>query len=206
MDARPGVTNSTISWSMVSAGGFQSALLTTTGAMYMWGDNTYGQIGNNTTARAISLVQIGATSSWVNVTSGYWHVLGKTSDGSLFAWGRNNTGVLGLSDGIDRSSPTQIGTSSWGIISAGVQDSFATLNNTLYTWGADTFGEAGLGFVFPRSSPTLIGNNPDINTRTPAQIPGSWNQVNAGNQYTLARDINNILYAWGQDSSGQLGF
>jgi alpha-tubulin suppressor-like RCC1 family protein len=65
----------------------------------------------------------------------------------------------------------------------------------------------GDGTTTSKSLPVQIGNNAVINISVPVQIgTSSWSQVNAGTQFTLARDINNILYAWGQDTSGQLGF
>ena len=151
-----------------------------------------------------SPVQIG-NSSWTQLSVGSSHSLAIRGDGTLWSWGTNTNGQLGLGDTVTRSSPSQIGTdTNWLSVSAGLDHSMAikrqiifgpTFQNydSLWGWGDNSLGQ--------------LGDGTTINTLSPIQIgTSSWSQVNAGTQFTLARDINNNLYAWGQDSSGQLGF
>jgi alpha-tubulin suppressor-like RCC1 family protein len=131
------------------------------------------------------------------------------SDGSLYTWGWNTTGSQwSFSVAVVRSSPTLLDSGSWTSVDGSVLDSFIALKNGIpYSWGYNADGQLGIGDTLARSSPVQIGNAPDINTLSPVQIgSSSWSQVSAGNQFTLARDINGNLYTWGQDTSGQLGF
>jgi len=164
----------------------------------VWGYNFYGQLGTNDTInRSAPVILLG---SWTTVALSGYGATGIKTDGTLWAWGIRATDTAA-----DRSSPIQVSAASWSQITGGQQVRTAITSNTIYVWGPGTGGQLGVGTV-ERSSPTLLPANTIINNSVPVQIAGSWSSVNAGNQFTLARDTNNILYAWGQDSSGQLGF
>ena len=90
--------------------------LSTGGALSMWGNNTFGQCGQNTSPAT----PMGAYSSPVQIP-GTWTDFMRTnameesqacsgikSDGSLWAWGYGGEGALGLNDRSYRSSPTQV--------------------------------------------------------------------------------------------------
>ena len=170
---------------------FRSAIRTD-GYLFTWGQNSNGQLGNGTTVDNGSPAQIGS-SSWTAVAAGGTGPFAQTaairSDGMLFAWGLNGSGQLGDGTATSKASPVQIGSSNnWTSVSAGLSHG-AAINSLSQLW---TFGA-----VTP------------INNTSPVQITagtGSFSQVSAGQSYTLARDINGILYAWGQDTSGQLGY
>jgi alpha-tubulin suppressor-like RCC1 family protein len=76
------------SWKQISAGGYHTAGITTTGALFTWGNNTYGQIGDGTIVNKSSPVKIGS-SSWSMVSAGQYHTAGITTTRALFTWGDN---------------------------------------------------------------------------------------------------------------------
>ena len=190
----------TSSWTVVSAGHLASAGIRSDGLLFAWGDNSYGQQGN---ALTNYLPQPVGALSWNAIAAGASHVVAIRSDGALFAWGDNSSGQLGDGTTVAKSSPVQIGTSSWSSISAGQKHTLAilysgTLAAALYAWGDNSSGQLGDGTTVSKSSPVHIGTS-------------SWSSISAGQKHTLALLYNALtlgraaLYAWGDNSSGQLG-
>ena len=90
---------------------------TSGGALYGWGRNNYGQIGDNTTIYRSSPVQVGAATGWTFVSRGQsgLHVFAiRGTPGTLWAWGKNTAGEFGDNTVTNRSSPQQVGSlSTW---------------------------------------------------------------------------------------------
>jgi alpha-tubulin suppressor-like RCC1 family protein len=201
----------TSSWTMTtgSAGYFTyvSAGITTSGALYMWGSNGYGQLGNGTTVDVSSPVAVltGATSSWSMVSAGYWSTAAITTAGALWAWGNNSDGTLGDGTTVDKFAPVQIGSSSWSMVALGGLTSSMAIRSdgTLWGWGNDDLNQLGDGLVVRQSSPVQAAVSPVIlSYNSPVLIA-------AGGTHTVAvgLDANNNanLFAWGLNTSGQLG-
>jgi alpha-tubulin suppressor-like RCC1 family protein len=182
----------TSSWTAVSAGGTHTAAIRSDGALFTWGRNNAGQLGNGTSSTRSSPVQIG-TSSWTAVSAGVQHTAAIRSGGSLFTWGLNNSGQLGDGSTSNRSSPVQVGTSSWTAVTAGW---FATaaikLGGSLFTWGRNYWGGLGIGALGNRSSPVQVGTS-------------SWTAVAMTYNHTVAIRSDSRLFTWGRNNFGQLG-
>lgn len=167
--------------------------------IWSWGENGYGQLGQNIAYSALrsSPVQIGSSSSWVNSRSGLYFVLATKSDGTLWSWGQNNSGQLGqnISYAALRSSPVQVGSlTTWNKVSCGAGLSAAIKNNsTLWAWGANANGQLGQNNVVDRSSPVQVGSLAD------------WNIVACGTQHMVMIKSDYTLWACGSNSNGQLG-
>ena len=74
--------------------GYNNALVTTNGDMYVWGyDNEYGQIGDGTTTP--KTVPVKVLENVVSMDVGERHTLAITKGGNLYAWGLNRDGQLG---------------------------------------------------------------------------------------------------------------
>jgi alpha-tubulin suppressor-like RCC1 family protein len=182
----------TSSWTTVSAGTGFIAAIDITGALYAWGGNSFGQLGDGTTISKSSFVQIG-TSSWSIVNAGSFHTAAIDITGALFTWGDNSLAALGDGTTISKSSPVQIGSSSWSKVSAGSFHTAAIdITGALFTWGYNTTGQLGDGTIISKSSPVQIGTS-------------SWTTVSAGSTHTAAIGITGALYAWGLGTTGQLG-
>jgi alpha-tubulin suppressor-like RCC1 family protein len=198
----------TFVWTDVAGGITHVTALRNNGALYSFGANNVGQLGDNSLISKSNPSIIQGTTSWAQIGSASNLGYAKDSNGRIWSWGQWQNGLGGNNTptGII-SSPIQISSSSFNSIIGSGQAAFAIRSDgILFGWGNQgTYGVVGDGTQVTKSSPTQIGNNNEINTLTPVQIAGSWNIVNSGTQFTLARDINNNLYAWGQDSSGQLG-
>uniref|UniRef100_A0A3Q2QNC1 X-linked retinitis pigmentosa GTPase regulator-like n=1 Tax=Fundulus heteroclitus TaxID=8078 RepID=A0A3Q2QNC1_FUNHE len=81
---------------MLAAGSNTSAALTASGKLFMWGENTEGQIGLGKLSQASSPqeVSVGCPVSWVSC--GYYHSALVTADGALYTFGERDSGKLGL--------------------------------------------------------------------------------------------------------------
>jgi alpha-tubulin suppressor-like RCC1 family protein len=153
--------------------------------LYLWGDNTYGQLGDNRTPSLFS---------WRQVSLGGAHSIALRNDGAIFAWGNNGFGQLGDNTVISKSSPVLISNpfDSFTQVSAGRFHNVAIRSDgTLWGWGLNIDGR--------------LGDNSTVNKSTITFISGdSWTAISAGNTFTLGLRGNSV-YAWGDNGSGQLG-
>jgi len=192
-------------WRNVSGGNNHVAAIQYDGTLWTWGTNDVGQlgVGTLTVLQNLALVQIGNATSWISVETGDNSVLGLQNNGKLFAWGFNGAGQLGDGNTQDQLAPVQIGASlKWIGMSMGQTGNPAfshslgiTSEGKLFTWGSNVFGQLGIG-------------TPDSNPHpSPILISTMTNQVNVecgfGTSYAI--DASGALFAWGNNSSGQIG-
>jgi alpha-tubulin suppressor-like RCC1 family protein len=79
-------------------------------------------------------------------------------------------------------------------------------NNNLYTFGLNSSGQLGDNTTINRLNPTLVGNYFNTNTISPVlAASASWSQASAGTSYSLAINADGTLWAWGLNTTGQLG-
>ncbi len=183
----------------ISLGYFHGAAITTEGSLYMWGENSSGQLGNGTTE--YSYVPIGIMNNVAFVSLGDSHSAAITSDGCLYMWGDNRFGTLGngncygsvitYDDGIDSNVPIKI-MDNVVSTSLGTYHSAAIISDgSLYTWGLNLYGQLGNGTNDDKSVPIKIMDN----VVTAA----------LGEQHSAAITADGSLYMWGLNDSGQLG-
>jgi alpha-tubulin suppressor-like RCC1 family protein len=181
------------------------------GTLWLWGDNTSGQLGQNNVTSTSSPVQVGSDTDWAQVSFGISHVLALKMNGTLWAWGLNVTsGQLGVNDVVNRSSPTQVG-GSWIAIAGSHRCSYGIkTDGTLWSWGYAGGVSGGLG----GGQLGLVGSelSPALNRSVPTQIDGftDWTAVTASgniNQGLFAAALREggELYMWGDNNLGQLG-
>ena len=135
------------------------------------------------------------------VSAGYSHTIALTKAGQLYAWGRNDKGQLGIGNNGDKTKPHSVtvplGVKKWTQVSAGVNHTVALTDaGQLYAWGLNDKGQLG------------TGNNGDKTKPHPVTVPlgvTQWTQVSAGANHTVALTETGQLYAWGDDTDGQLG-
>ena len=199
-------------WSSVEPSGhYYCCGIQTTGTLWTWGYNTFGQLGHNDATQRNSPVQILGTVwksvkpfNWTGLTQQYSpNTFAITQDNTLYAWGSNYFGMLGQNEtvALNRSTPIQI-PGTWiqiersGQHAAAIKPEEGTLNvsrGQLYTWGHNNHGQLGLNDVIPRSSPTsIMGNVKYI-------LPPN------DNLNTFVKKQDGSLWGWGLNDSGQLG-
>ena len=90
------------------AGHSHSCATGDSGALWCWGDNTNGGIGDGTTHDRSSPTRIGSGSRWARITAGYGHTCSTRANGTLWCWGRNDYGQVGDGTTHARHSPTPV--------------------------------------------------------------------------------------------------
>jgi alpha-tubulin suppressor-like RCC1 family protein len=157
-------------WSAVSGGQSISALKTD-GSLWVWGDNSRGQLGLNQDSGQYagsyaksSPTQVGTETNYSQISTGKKGQWAIKTDGTLWGWGENGFGQLGQnqaqtpSNDYNRSSPVQVGSdTNWQQVSAGTDMTIALkTDGTFWSWGYNFAGSLGLGGAASRSSPTQV--------------------------------------------------
>jgi RHS repeat-associated protein len=188
-----GLTNATA----IAAGAtsLHSLALQADGTVRAWGDNHFGQLGNNTTTNATTPVQVSNLTGIQAIAAGGLHSLALTSTGTVYAWGAGLQGQLGDNSVTQENTPIQVSNLTGVIaIAAGDQHSLALKSNgTVWAWGANTLGQ--------------LGNGATGNSGLPVQVTGLTNiiAIAAGKDQSLALKRDGTVWAWGNDTFGQLG-
>jgi alpha-tubulin suppressor-like RCC1 family protein/predicted GH43/DUF377 family glycosyl hydrolase len=145
----------------------------------------------------VTLSSTVSETDWAMIMGGEFHTLAVKNDGTLWAWGENSHGELGVGDSVSRTIPTQVGAeTNWSKVAVGSGYSIGLKNNgTLWAWGDNLEGQLGLGSsVTGTNAPTRVGTRTD------------WTSIGAGgHSHTVARTSGGAMYAWGDNSVGQLG-
>jgi len=190
-------------WKKISAGLNHSIGITEGGALYSWGLNTLGYLGNGGVATSSTATQVGTLTTWSDIATGgetgltTGHVLATKFDGTLWSWGAGTLGALGTAaaGGIHYSSPVQVGAlTNWKNVSAGSQVSGCIkTDGTLWTWGSNIYGQLGVGNVQYYSSPVQVG------------ALTNWKYIDYGTDHCLAILDDGTMWTWGRNDVGQLG-
>jgi uncharacterized repeat protein (TIGR02543 family) len=133
----------------VELGELNSSALTSQGRLFMWGDNSNGQIGDGTKVRRFkptditSNFNLNSGETLLSVSLSYFTSSALTSQGRVFMWGYNGDGQLGDGTTINRLKPVDITNnfnlnSGETILSVSLGDTSAsalTSQGRLFVWG-----------------------------------------------------------------------
>jgi alpha-tubulin suppressor-like RCC1 family protein len=160
-----------------------------------WGDNGYGQLGNNTETYASTYTDVAQLQNLQQVSVGSTHTLGLTSDGSVWAWGSNVNGELGIGNEINYATPRLVaGLSGVTQVAAGLDHSLALRSDgTVWAWGDNRAGELGDGTTTERMAPVQVAGLTGVT------------QIAAGSEWSLALKSDGTVWGWGGNQWGQLG-
>ena len=186
-------------WKLIDCGGYHTCAIKTDGTLWLWGTNSLGRLGNNTTTDRSSPVQtVTFGTNWKLVSGGIYHTSAIKTDGTLWSWGYNNYGTLGdNTNANNKSSPVQTVTfgTNWKLVSCGRYNTAAIkTDGTLWSWGRNTHGQLGDNTTTDRSSP--------VQTVT---FGTNWKLVSCGSTHTAAIKTDGTLWSWGYNYYGELG-
>ncbi|WP_428568537.1 MAG: hypothetical protein ACP59X_09595 [Solidesulfovibrio sp. DCME] len=189
------------------AGGWQHSLgIKADGSLWGWGWNWFGQLGlgsqgtSHQTVAALS--RVGTDTGWTDVSGGDAHTLA-IRNGALYAFGWDDFGQIGAEhDPItpdNRPTPVLVdagGENPWAQVAAGGEHSLALrADGSLYAWGSNDRGQLGLArqsLIDYRAEPSLVDAGP-------------WRKVCGGGSFGAGVKADGSLWAWGENTYGQLG-
>ena len=193
-------------WTAVAQGG-RTTCATRTNALYCWGKDNLGQIGNGTTSGSgyttPVLVTVPSNTNWspTNFSVNEENACASRTDGTLYCWGNNANGEVGDGTQTQRTSPTQVSspaTTTWtkvGPFGARSQCAIRSTTGLLYCWGLNTSGEVGDATITsPRKTPTATAGG--VTT---------WRSVGGSYGITCADRTDDTLWCWGGFGTAHLG-
>jgi alpha-tubulin suppressor-like RCC1 family protein len=163
----------------IAAGDFHTCALNTAGAVYCWGSNGSGQLGNTSVAvGATSIVPVpvsGLASGVIAIAAGSTHSCALTTAGAVKCWGANAMGQLG--DGTNGQKTTPVGVSGLSVgavaISAGGDHTCAqTASDALKCWGSNSNGQIGDNMLLnqPQLVPATVSPGQSIKFSPPGNM------------------------------------
>ena len=182
----------------LSLGAAFGCVLTDDQDILCWGDDSYGQLGMETSGAFTSPVQVSVLGQGVQELSlGNRHSCALDSLGQVRCWGSNGSGQLG--DGTQQTHLTPVMVSGLGTghksIAAGVAHSCAvTEAGAAMCWGNNFYGQLGDGSKTDRPMPVGVSG-----------LTSGVKGVGAGRNHSCAVTILGAAKCWGVNISRQLG-
>ncbi len=190
-----------------------------------WGDNSNGNLGTGFPGGLSAMpVRVKASpggnglTNVVQVAAGASHAIALKADGTVWTWGDNSYGQLGNGTTNASSLPVQVmlqaGSPLTGItsVAAAGYSSYAVAGGSVYAWGDNQDGQLGNSTLGITQAPVTY----PVKVSLPSSTSPVGVTVAAGEFHALALQtvsessggtvhVVHNLYAWGDNSSGQLG-
>ena len=187
----------------IAAGDGYSVAIKSDGSLWTWGRDKGGQIllGKNAENTATP-ARFGTAGDWASVACRSASSFALKTDGSLWGWGGSAFMAFLPPEHGKANGPTRFGDAhDWAAIACGgTEDSGETFclalkkDGSLWAWGSNSGGGGiGLGEEKSTTTPTRVGAAND------------WAAIACGDDFSLALKTDGTLWAWGDNSSGQLG-
>jgi len=209
------------------AAGFHHVLaVTADGAVWAWGRNRYGQLGDGSTADRTVPVRVrgpdghGFLGDVTALGLGWDHTLALRRDGTVWAWGMGWNGLLGNGVAVDSPVPVQVraGPDVAGplaevvAIAANWRHNLALKRDgTVWAWGRNQEGQLGTGTAVPAA----WKNDPDLSLceLVPVQVRGIGGEgfldriaaIAAAAEHSAAVRADGSVLVWGSNNNEQLG-
>lgn len=182
----------------ISVGSTHSCALTSAGAVWCWGGNYNGQVGDGTYTDRTSPTQVsGLTSGVVQISVGAEHSCALTSDGGVKCWGIGTHGELGNNSNTKQNTPVAVSGLTSGVTSIGL--------GNYHTCAVLSSGEAK---CWGYNGSSRLGDGTTTNRNTPVTVSGLTSGVlgiAGGDSHTCAITTSATVKCWGNNDLGQLG-
>ncbi|MFS0837055.1 RCC1 repeat- and reductase domain-containing protein [Paenibacillus sp. 1P03SA] len=187
----------------VDTGPTNSLALSSDGTVWGWGLNLNGLVGDGSTEKRISPVKVKNLESVKAISIGDGSMAVK-NDGSLWNWGRCDiSGFKSTCKAVDIRVPTQVpNVNELNDIVVGGNVAIALRKDgTLRTWGYNHSGQLGVGTIGTRDI-FYTPQTPVFPNMDPFDKVMS---IEANDNHVLAIRNDGTVWAWGNNSSGQIG-
>ncbi|MDD2534530.1 MAG: hypothetical protein PHC86_07515 [Eubacteriales bacterium] len=190
----------------VAAGVSHSVQLDYDGLVYVWGDNAYSQLGMDVGDHTDTPTYLEMPEPAAAVAAGAYHTLVLGRSGTVYAFGRNAFGQIGNGEVANVASPDVVpGLPIIQAIAAGAYHSLALgIDGSVWAWGNNTQQQVG-----EIQSEQVLGLDGEIialrNTHPVQIVKEGATAIAAGGNFSLYIDLTGQLFAWGDNSKGQLG-
>jgi alpha-tubulin suppressor-like RCC1 family protein len=201
----------------ITAGVTVTCALMTDSTARCWGNNTYGQLGNNTNTNSsvpVTVVDPADTTQALggiaSITSGANHACALMTDSTARCWGFNAYGQLGNNTNTDASVPVTVVdpadlTTALGGIASITAEAAATCalmtDHTARCWGRNNIGQLGNNTNTNSSVPVTVVDPADTTTAL-----GGIASITTGGIHACAVMTDHTApRCWGTNAYGQLG-
>jgi alpha-tubulin suppressor-like RCC1 family protein len=188
-----------VSFVQLEAGSSHTCGLSSTGSIYCWGSNSFGQLGVNSlsssTIPTLAVQPEGVVFAFIS--TGMSHTCAVATNGDAYCWGLNQNGQLGDGSSTNQLVPTRVsGTASFTRIAAGDSHSCATTaTGTAFCWGFNIVGQLGTGGGASSTTPVAVS----------LPVGTSFSTITAGSSHSCATSSQGPTYCWGWNNGSQLG-
>lgn len=181
----------------ITAGMGHSCARLQSGGVKCWGDNSRGQLGDNTiTSRPTPGNVTGLTGAAISVDAGDRHTCAALATGGAFCWGANNDGQVGSNNEVDQRQPVAVTGLSGQIVAVSLGAAHScglTEGGAVFCWGGNETSQLGDGTTEDRANAAGVSG-------LGAQVVA----LQAGGYHTCVLVQGNRPLCWGRDSDGQL--
>lgn len=188
----------------IEGGTYFTCALTSTGSVFCWGINNYGQLGTKTVASSNKPLQIQIPTGTAKAISvGTAHACALDTYGNIYCWGLNTSGQLNRNTSITKSEVPLYSAGMNDIVALqgyGVSTCYLDLNGGAKCFGNNKYGQLGLGTKDSTSGATY---------GAPKYVVGLATNVlstSAGESYGCAVKTDSTVLCWGLNRNGDLGF
>ncbi|OIW12547.1 hypothetical protein TanjilG_04711 [Lupinus angustifolius] len=195
---------------LVTCGPWHTALITSTGQLFTFGDGTFGVLGHGDRENVSYPREVESLSGLrtIGVACGVWHTAAvvevivtqsSTSSGKLFTWGDGDKNRLGQGDKEARLEPTCVPSLidyNFHKIACGHSLTVGlTTSGHVFTMGSTVYGQLG---------------NPQSDGKLPClvedKLSGEYvEEIACGAYHVAVLTSKNEVYTWGKGANGRLG-
>jgi alpha-tubulin suppressor-like RCC1 family protein len=183
-----------LAFKWVAPGAKHTCGLTTASRVFCWGNNSFGQLGDGTSAYHLVPGPVAGSRLYKYVRAGSLHSCALGMDDKAYCWGDNSSGEIGDGTTTRRLVPRAVsGGRRYQGLSAGSSQNCATdLAKHSWCWGSNAFGALGDGTTTTRLVPVATRGSLEF-VRLKAGVHSCG--VTAGGQ----------AYCWGYNGFGEIG-
>ncbi|PHU02670.1 hypothetical protein BC332_27921 [Capsicum chinense] len=200
--------------SHVSCGTWHTALITSAGRLFTFGDGTFGALGHGDRSICITPKEVETFNRLrtLKVACGIWHTAAivelmsgldsgpsEAPSGTLFTWGDGDKGRLGHGDNKPRLVPECIAAlvdKSFSQVACGYAMTVAlTTAGQVYTMGSNIYGQLGCPLANGMSPICVEDNIADSTVE----------EISCGSHHVAVLTSKTEVYTWGKGENGQLG-